>query len=116
MKRDIRRAYQGVLAFLGVDESFCPDFAVHNPALAPRSPVVHAMLESDRIRSLLPVPVARYLRPMYRALKRFNSKEGSQKPLDPEVRRRVVVQFNGEVERLSRLIERDLSHWLESST
>jgi hypothetical protein len=48
---------------------------------------------------------------MYRALHRLNTSYGPPPPLEPELRQRLNDAFRPDVERLSTLIGRDLTHW-----
>lgn len=45
-------------------------------------------------------------------LLRWNRVDAKREPLDPEVRRQIIERLRGDVILLSRLINRDLSHWL----
>ena len=44
----------------------------------------------------------------------MNSEARPRAPMDPALRHRLLDEFTPEIERLGRLIDRDLSAWLES--
>ena len=45
-----------------------------------------------------------------------NSEAKPRAPMDPVLRRQLVEEFTPEIERLAKLIDRDLSPWLESGS
>ena len=115
LSRDGTAVVRGYLEFLGLD-----------PALAAPPPTANASrkVRSARLQRLIfmpkfLMPVAPLLRrfPLVRALRtkmlQMNSEERSRPPLDPALRRQLLDEFEPEIERLGRLIGRDLSAWLE---
>ena len=68
------------------------------------------------------MPVAPLLRrfPLVRAVRtkllQMNSEPRARSPMDPQLRRQLLDEFEPEIERLGRLIGRDLSPWLERGT
>ena len=46
-------------------------------------------------------------------LKRAN--RGSRRQIDPDLRRRLSLEFEPEIRRLARVIGRDLSHWMAAT-
>jgi len=103
-----------VFRFLGVDESFTPDTSVrHNPSGVPRSKTLLRLLNrpnvvTDVLRPIVPVRLRRRLRAHVEA--RILA---APPPLDGEVRRELVRGYSNDVRKLERLIDRDLSAWLE---
>jgi hypothetical protein len=123
-KSDIARVYRETLEFLEVDASFqFTDFKNHKPnarikniALFRRKQRIKRWIIS--VGSLVPMfpgraPLKKLL------LKRINRimrpasplEKVSREPMDPELRKHLKKQFAPEVERLSNLLGRDLSHW-----
>jgi hypothetical protein len=111
---DVPAAYAETLRFLGVDDAFQPEFGIVNESKRPRLRRLQAVIVRP------PRPVARLI-PM---LRRFpwahrlrerillaNSRSVRRQPLDPELRRRLTLELQPEVERLERLIGADLSAW-----
>jgi hypothetical protein len=105
------QTYREVLGFLGVDRDFLPEFRVHNEA--PPRGVLERFITAAYQRPALK-RVASTVFP-YRVRRRFVS--GVRKlddararpdPRDLELR----AAFRPEVQRLSALIGRDLSHWM----
>jgi hypothetical protein len=116
-KRDTAEVYGEVLAFLGVDPSYRPPFQVINP---------NKTLRSRRLQQLLvsPPPVLTKIYKKFtpsalqgrllKRLKRMNTQHTTRPSLDPDLRRRLQVEFQPEVQRLADLLGRDLSSWSSS--
>ena len=117
---DTAAAYERLCRFLEIDASFRPDFDL---SLAGRAG--SAVTRSGRLRTLLwrPHPmiatVARAMLPraarraLRDRLERLN--ERSPQPMSAETRRRVLDACAADVRRLSDVLGRDLTHWLEPS-
>ena len=115
---DWRREPQQVVAelfrFLGVDDRFVPDMSVeHRMGGVPRSGGLRRAMEhrtsfTRRLgRALVPVS----LRPRIEwLLDRWNS---LRPPMSPEVRRELTAIYRADIVALERLIDRDLSRWLD---
>jgi hypothetical protein len=117
LHRDPASVYRTALEFLEVDPGFTPDFRIVNPRKTVRSASFHQlMIEPPHlfrriVRALVPDT------PRYKIIKlvsRLNRKTKTAKRMDPDLRRALVLEFSGEVERLGRLIGRDLSDWREN--
>jgi hypothetical protein len=108
--------YRKTLRFLRVDEDFQPDFDVVNPNRRVRSWALHSFLWRPpeivvRLgRALMPRSQRGWL---VDAIKRLNTQHKPRPPMDPELRRHLKLEFAPEVERLSELLGRDLTHWSE---
>jgi len=46
-------------------------------------------------------------------LRKLNTRNASRAPLPEAFRRSVLQEFKSDIERLSKILGRDLSHWLE---
>jgi hypothetical protein len=113
--RDGAGVVRGCLEFLGVDPSLAAAPPKSNENRRVRSPLVQRLIFAPRLL----LPLAPFLRrfPVVRAVRtrmlEMNSEARPRAPMDPELRRRLTEEFRPEIERLGRLIERDLSGWLE---
>ena len=118
LRRDPRGLIRDVLGFLGVDPGFEPDVSARpNVSGLPRWPAFDRLL-----RRLLnrPVLVKRVLRPLMPArlrrdvmerLSALRSRNLVRPELSGRARARLVEIYRDDVERLSRRLGRDLSHW-----
>jgi len=109
-RQDPAAAYRGVVEFLGADPAFEPTFEVVNAGLARRSQRVQQLLLSPIVvktaRTVIPVN----MRPAVgRTWDRINSRSEKPARLDPAVAFRLRAELQPDVERLEKLIGRDLS-------
>jgi hypothetical protein len=113
---DTPATYRAVLEFLGVDHSFAPAFEVSNPNKRVRSRLFQRLVYQPPGPLLRLVPVIRRF-PLAHLVRdrllRMNSSAARRRPMDPQLRRRLLVEFTPEITRLGQLIGRDLSAWLE---
>lgn len=87
LERDGAGTYRNVLRFLGVDDGVEPEFAAHRQGPPPRAVARRGEGPIDRAFA-------------------------AHKEMDPEIRARLQVACAGDVETLSKLLDRDLGHWL----
>ena len=101
------------LGFLGVRTDFEPDLRIRNPNKLPRSRILQRYLLNPT--RTLP-GLARHIpgNALLRGLVWLNTEYGPRPKMSPELRRRMAEEFAPEVERLSELLGRDLSHWRRS--
>jgi hypothetical protein len=118
LKQDVAQVYRETCSFLDVDPNVSVPLGVFNS---------HKRVRSRRLRDFTrqPPPVApgwaKKLVPlrmrkklMWSVVKvalRFNTKYEQRAPMPDELRSRLQAEFAPEVERLSKLLRRDLSHW-----
>lgn len=113
--RDTAGTYRQVLVFLGVDPSFRPDFQVANASEVLRSTTLWKVRYSSPAwmkalwRRWVPEPVRRRT---IQGLWSLNVKKAKRPPMNPATRRRLLDLLAPEIHGLSRLLGRDLSHWL----
>lgn len=113
-KRDVSGTYRGVLEFLGVSLDFEPEFRVVNSNKRPRSRALQDFIlkppHSVRAlgKSALPLTLRHRI---IGKLNNLNARHEPRQPMVPELRKRLQSEFAPEVERLSDLLERDLTHW-----
>jgi hypothetical protein len=119
MKADTPAVYRDVLRFLGIDDSFRPELPVVNASKHVRSKWVRDTLQEPpavmvrTARILLPRGVRQRL---VAQVWRGNIAQRPRRPMDPALRRRLQAEFAPEVDRLSRLIGRDLTGWSRAPT
>lgn len=114
-KANTNQSYKELLQFLEVDANFQPEIKVVNPNKLPRSTGFKKLLKQPPlplqliIRALLP---SKTLRTKLRTeiLKR-NIKYVSRPPMNSQLRQRLQEEFFEDIERLSKLLNRDLTHW-----
>jgi Sulfotransferase domain len=115
LKDDSAQVYRNTCAFLEVDTSFLPKLRIVNANKRIRSKTISNFLHypPPAIRWLLPLLG---LRPAPHTgfegwLKNLNTKYGPRPRIRPELRKRLLAEFEPEVQQLSELLGRDLSHW-----
>ena len=128
-KNHPEQVYAATLRFLEVDANFVPSFRVVNAAKKARSAKLSLWIRNILLAGQkfsmerLPEPALRSF--PYRALrhglihggriaKALNTRYTPLSPMSPDLRRRLQLEFEPEVAKLSRLIDRDLSHWSEA--
>lgn len=101
--------------FIGVDPAFQPEMSErYNVGGIPRSRALHRAFHEPPpallklLRAVLPADVRRRT---YRSLYRRNLQ--NPPPIPPKVRRELVGHYRADIDRLSTMLERDLSAWLE---
>jgi hypothetical protein len=115
LRRDGVGVVRGCLEFLGVDPSLAAAPPKANESRRVRSATMQRLIFAPRLL----LPLAPFLRrfPVVRALRtkmlEMNSEARPRVPMDPALRRRLLDEQAPEIERLGRLIGRDLSGWLE---
>ena len=108
-------SFRRIAEFLGVDPAFTPEFAEVNLNKVRRSWLLHFWLKrafAAPARALLPAQVRLNL---ISFLDRWNSREERRAPLVPWLREELRAECRSDVERLGRLIQRDLSSWIGQS-
>jgi hypothetical protein len=114
LARDGAAVVRGALEFLGVD----PSLAAAPPKANENRRVRYPLLQRLIFAPKLLLPLAPFLRrfPLVRSLRtrmlEMNSEARPRAPMDPALRRQLVDEFTPEINRLGRLIGRDLSTWL----
>jgi hypothetical protein len=112
---DVARIYRETLRFLDVATDFQPNLVKVNPASGCRSRALLNFLNRPppSLRSFvlatIPLPIRDRITKGIRSLNR-----APVPPLDQELKRRLQAEFLPEVERLSTLLGRDVTHWCRS--
>jgi hypothetical protein len=113
-KKDTAGVYCETLRFLNADISFKPDLKIINPNKRVRIKKLQHLLQSPPtlVRTISRMFLPHFLRVAFcNGLKKLNTQYSSREPMSPELRRRLQEEFTPEVERLSELLERNLTHW-----
>ena len=120
LKTDADRVFRETLVFLGVDPNFSTQFEAINPNKKIRSPWLQTLIKYPPARLLsigkyfipLPQSIRRALLEGVKAkLKKANTQNVSRPSLDPSLEQQLRIEFGSEVDRLSQLLDRDLSSW-----
>ena len=125
-KSDTAKVYKCVLDYLEIDNTFQPSFDVVNPNKEVRvewlqklilSTGFSLMLLKDRLTYY--ATTSRFLPYNYRAktvkgVINAYTKYEKRSPLTPETRHRILTEFIPEIDNLSQLLDRDLSHWYQA--
>lgn len=112
---DAAGVYLDTLRFLEVSENFQPEFVVVNSNKAVRSEIVNRLTKCQSLatrsfgKALM--PSRRFRRKLLRLVRSLNVVNGHRPPMDPFLRQRLEAEFAPEVEKLSELLGRDLTHW-----
>ncbi|MDX1607675.1 MAG: sulfotransferase [Candidatus Spechtbacterales bacterium] len=114
-KSDTAGVYRDTLYFLGVNEDFCPEFERVNVGKAPRSRMLQKML-SGGLPKFITTPIKKiipwtFINSILEKLKNINSKKTQHRPLDKELKRQLLQDFEQEINELENIIGRDLSFW-----
>ena len=106
--------YRDTLNFLGLEDDRRDSFEVVNDNKRVRSLTLQgfALHASETIRRFghlaLPKPLRKY---MSGVLNHLNTVQEPRPPMNPQLRKRLVMEFEPEIQALSVLLERDLSAW-----
>lgn len=113
-RADNQKTVADTLRFLGVAADFVPKFDKINASGETKSYLVRNLLEHqpERVRSLVRAALPRKLRTNVKnAVRQMNTEYPLKNEVDAEVDRWLRQHFRAEVQTLSQLLERDLSHW-----
>ena len=108
---DPQHTLRALYRLLGVDESFTADASLkYNVSGMPRNRVVSGLL---RLGWPLRRALERRLPPS--VVSRVGQRLLRRESIDPVLRARLTERYAGDIEKVQRLIQRDLSHWLRAS-
>ncbi len=115
LTRDGAAVVSGVLEFLGVDPSRAAAPPKANENRSVKSPRLQRFIFMPKVLMPLAPTLRRFplVRSMRTRLLNMNSEVKRRPPMDPVLRRRLLDEQTPEIERLGKLIDRDLSSWLE---
>lgn len=116
--REPARVFRETCDFLGVDPGFEPQFRVVNPNKKSRSRLLRDFLNNTppAAQRLIKTLVPDSMQPAFwDTLSRLNRKHVERPPLRLALRRRLEAEFAPDVEALSGLLGRDLTHWCNTA-
>lgn len=113
IKADPHAAYCRVLEFLNIDDDERSEFSVHNPAKTLRAPGLKKVIQL--LGSLKRSLGIRHGLGVLNAINRCNVRYRARAPMSIEMDYILKKYFREDVQKLSRLINRDLSHWIDGS-
>lgn len=107
--------YLDTLRFLDVDETFAPEeFKVVNARKTSRNPLLSYLMQNHFLINI-GVKVPELALPVYRWIKVINAGKATRETIDPVLHRELVQALHDDIQQLSQLIDRDLSHWMEAN-
>jgi len=110
LTRDAGGTYRSVLRFLGVDDDCRRNFEALNQAKSRRWPILLTMAwAATTIKKAFGIEGGLGL---WKRIDALNRVERQRAPISSEMRRLLRDYFQSDIERLQRLIGRDLRHWL----
>ncbi len=113
LKENLPGEYEKILSFLGVRKDFRPKFHIANANKEPRIPWLMPYIQNppqviQKLLGLLPHRMALLILQKAAAL---DTRMTSRPPMPSELRKRLIDEFVPEVERIEKLLKRDLPHW-----
>jgi hypothetical protein len=115
--RDTARVYKDTLLFLDVAPDFQPEFRAFNTDRRVRSVDMHNFIKKppQSIRSFIKIVTPfQFRQRMVNGLLHLNSKLEPRILLPQELRRQLEAELLPEVEQLSKMLGRDLTHWCQT--
>lgn len=111
-KHDTEYVVKDIFEFIGVDPSFSPNVNTkHNVSGRPRFNVLDTLLAKENIlRSLVKPLLPVWIKQILVNLKNANLAQPD--PMAEETKLSLIELYSKDIQRLERLIDRDLSHWL----
>ena len=120
LKADFSTVYRETLNFLDVNPEFQPELERINSNKKVRNVGLQKLIKYPPARILeigkflipLPQSTRRYLLETFKnKLKQLNTEKSARPPLNSDFKRTLQEEFSAEVQSLSQLIGRDLTHW-----
>lgn len=110
---DPQNTFRQVLEFLQIDTNYHPDFYLVNTNKEVRSPLLRKFY-----RHPLAIGLSRRFpnlgQSVYQFIRNLNTRYAKRPPMNPELRRQLLVEYIPEIDALGQVINRDLSHWYRS--
>jgi hypothetical protein len=113
-KKDTAAVYRKVLNFLGVSGDITTDFSVVNGSRRARNEFLWKLLKRPPVflrKMVRPITSYRLRKSAGSFLQHLNTVYEPRPTLDPKVREVLRHELAPEVQRLSALLDRDLTHW-----
>jgi hypothetical protein len=117
-QKDPGQACEEVFSFLGVSPTFPVEISVINASKKVRSRALNSLFDPPPllVRKLgRALTSAERRQKLFRTFRKLNTEHVPRQPLPPELRKQLQQEFAPDVERLSELLHRDLTHWSTGS-
>lgn len=115
LKSDPAALYRRVLGFLGVDESFAPEFEVVNPAVPVRNLALRrALARAPKLKKLWGKVPNQIRGGVGKTAASMLGGDQTRPPLKPDTRARLVDTFSNQIESIEQLLGRDLNVWRDA--
>lgn len=116
LQKDPKAVYEEVLSFLGLPSDHKMEFQQINAYTKQRAPKIRRMAAELGCQIKPAVSVFKKIFGIRRIglmerVRKWNTVPAVKKPLSPEFRAELVEVFREDVDKLSRILNRDLSHW-----
>ncbi len=114
-EKNTAEIYKKTLEFLEIDPNFQPEFQLINPGKRARSKDIRNFLRNPPqfVKKIGRTFTSHSLRQkLIKIANDLNTRYASRPPIAPELRLYLQREFSSEVDQLSKLIDRDLTHWL----
>ena len=107
-----------IFEFLGIESSIEINPSKSNPAAMPRSRLLHRALRrrplfKEFIKPFIPIRVRRVRRSLKSKIMKANLQETPYVPLHPQLASELRLSYRTEIEKLEKIIGRELSSWKE---
>ena len=122
LTRDTKSVYEDILAFLGVPSDGRTEFPQVNANFENKSQFLAKLFHPPqsvykafmKFISLFGVGFTKWVSVVYNRIERLNTTQTRRSQMDPALRARLAEHFRPDIELLAKLLERDLSAWLEN--
>ena len=110
-KKDSGKVIADLFGFLGVDPSFIPDTSIkHNPAAVPKVRILNRLFFDPTLIRLTKAVLPQGVQEMAKQIQQRNLKPAPKLP--PDLRARLLDIYREDILQLERLLDKDLSSWL----
>lgn len=116
LKRDTRGLFREVLSFLNVDPEFEPEFRRHNPSCQIQSPLVRNVVQNltgETLQACRTVVSKKLCSTVWEQIKPLVVEPLDRPSLDPSLRRSLTDEFRDDIRDLNRMLDVDVTHWLD---
>lgn len=116
LTRDVADAYRRTVEFVGCDPTFQADFSIRNANKVVKHPRLQRLLRNPPYickrlsHGLIPGAIRK---PIARSMLDWNVDFGKRPPMDTELRKRLQQEMTPQIKDLAKVLDRDLSAWLE---
>ena len=113
--KDTKKIFAQTLEFLNIENNFLPEFKIINPnkrIISRRfNEVLRKLSPSIITASRIIIPSKKIRKYLFESLQNINTRYTKRKDMSGELRKKLQVEFFGEVQELTQLLGRDLTYW-----